>query len=271
MINRLDPRSQKGVGDQTSTALARQAYSPISRLIGQVVRPVSEFTEKRKSFSLKKVGRGLWTKFFTPEVAPSITHLGLTAGSDDANAALGAMQPRGVARIPGKSAMPLGQQREPETRTYKGILYVRGADGQWHLLKTPDAVNMETSTVAPPAPVSGAKPASKKVSAKAPAKRPARTAKKSPSKDAAKRSVKAAQNSPENPAKAPAKQPVPVAAKTSARKAAPARKKSASAPSHRAENPVQDAVEEPVSGLAAKPLTPDPAVNQPFFEPMQEV
>ena len=270
MINRLDPRSQKGAGGQTSTALARRAYSPISRLIGQVVRPVSELTEKRRSFSLKKIGRGLWTKFFTPEVAPSITHLGLTAGSDDADAAFGASQPRGVARISGKFATPLDQQREPETRTYKGVLYARGADGQWHLLKSPDTVKMEMPVVAPPAPVSGAKPA-RKASAKAPAKRPARTAKKSPSKDAAKRSVKAAQNSSENPAKSPAKRPVQAAAKTSARKAAPARKKSASAPSHKAEKPVQDAVEKPISELVAKPPTPDPAVNQPFFEPMQEV
>jgi Flp pilus assembly CpaE family ATPase len=32
---------------------------------------------------------------------------------------------------------PPSQQTEPETRTYKGAVYVKGADGEWHLKKTP--------------------------------------------------------------------------------------------------------------------------------------
>jgi Flp pilus assembly CpaE family ATPase len=32
-------------------------------------------------------------------------------------------------------AIPLNQSHEPEARTYKGVTYVKGADGQWHLQK----------------------------------------------------------------------------------------------------------------------------------------
>ncbi len=39
---------------------------------------------------------------------------------------------------PGPSTPP--QQAEPETRTYKGATYVKGADGEWHLQKTPTVI-----------------------------------------------------------------------------------------------------------------------------------
>jgi Flp pilus assembly CpaE family ATPase len=38
------------------------------------------------------------------------------------------------------SAIAPSQQAEPETRTYKGAVYVKGADGEWHLKKTPAAI-----------------------------------------------------------------------------------------------------------------------------------
>ncbi|MGD0294736.1 MAG: AAA family ATPase [Terracidiphilus sp.] len=37
------------------------------------------------------------------------------------------------------SVIPTSQQTEPETRTYRGATYMKGADGEWHLVKTPVA------------------------------------------------------------------------------------------------------------------------------------
>ena len=37
------------------------------------------------------------------------------------------------------SVRPPSQQTEPETRSYKGATYVKGADGEWHLSRTPIA------------------------------------------------------------------------------------------------------------------------------------
>jgi pilus assembly protein CpaE len=171
VINRFEPRSSDVADGQSSTALTRPAYKPISRLIGQLARPAFDTPvapEKKAGFSLKGFGRSIWSKLATPEKVPSMTQLGLAADQQDA----GAAQPDATAKINERSAQSAsvvalggqhafspadragfanatsilrngihaagshGHRREPETRMYMGALYAKGEDGQWHLLKT---------------------------------------------------------------------------------------------------------------------------------------
>ncbi|MGA3161705.1 MAG: AAA family ATPase [Terracidiphilus sp.] len=46
----------------------------------------------------------------------------------------------GARRVAQPSPSTPSQQAEPETRTYKGATYVKGADGEWHLKKTPSVI-----------------------------------------------------------------------------------------------------------------------------------
>jgi hypothetical protein len=308
MVNPLEPRSSDVDEGQTATALTKPASSPFSQLIGQMVQPASDqptTSEKSTKFSLKGFSRSIWSKISTTEKPPSITQPGVAADLDDTGTQISA-----TANIPGKSVyVPAvgtvlaagartpftptdtmgrtdfagvkgggrsvgvtNQQGEPETRTYKGATYVRGADGQWHLQSTQTSgVNKKTSAVAWTAPARiayGAAPSAShkskpapakavaKVRAKAPAKRLIKAAIKPPAKAPAKRLIKAAAKPP---AKAPAKRLIKAAAKPPAkapvRKSAPAKKK-------------------PVPALSPKPAkavkSSKPAVNKPAPEPAKK-
>jgi hypothetical protein len=232
MINRTEPRTQGSAEGQTSTALTKMAYSPISRLIGQMARPVSDLpanAEKGAGFSFKGFGRKLWSKISTTEKGQSFTQLGLTDEDNYAGTAPGEAEPRGAAKLPERpvyasapgavfaagmpnphtladtpghhdyldgtqSASASKQHGGPETRTYKGANYVKGADGQWHLQKGQTSLHqmkMEAQATAhfyEPAPKADVAP--KKGLAKAPAKRVAKAAAKPAAKASAKRVVK---------------------------------------------------------------------------------
>jgi pilus assembly protein CpaE len=186
VINRFEPRSQGVPEGQTSTALTRPAYSPISGLIGQMARPASDLPatpEKKSSFSLKGLGRSIWSKISPAEKAPSFTQLGLKDDQENAAPAHGPTlsdltatlpakpvpapppsasfaaptqmpftpaqavdrtEPAAASRAAGQSAST-PKHHEPETRIYRGATYVKGADGQWHLRK-PDAGEVKKET-----------------------------------------------------------------------------------------------------------------------------
>jgi pilus assembly protein CpaE len=199
VINPFNPHTPGVPEGQTSTALTRTTYSPISRLIGRMARPVSDLPpapQKKTGFSLKGLGRSIWSKISSAEKTTSFTQLGLADDQDDPSAMTGAAQ--SAAGIPVKPAyappagkpfaagtqMPfaaagaadsadfMGAKRsvnqsasnpygKPETRIYQGATYVKGADGQWHLQKPQNAeVKKETPSVAwaMPAPSASAIP-----------------------------------------------------------------------------------------------------------------
>jgi Flp pilus assembly CpaE family ATPase len=159
--------------------------SPISRLIRQMTRSecgLPAIPEKKTGFSLKSLSRSLSGRSSAPE-ASSFTQLGLGADQDTPSAAQPAAaaasqpakpvyappaeSPRKVetpaptptvsanrpAPAPAKREMPQivstpARQGELETRTYKGATYVKGSDGEWHLLQAPAPAVTEA-----PAPV----------------------------------------------------------------------------------------------------------------------
>jgi hypothetical protein len=219
---------------------------------------LSATPEKRTGFSLKNFGRSLWAEISTAGKTPAITQLGLAPGQDNAGAAPGATQPDATANIPGntvytplagtvltaetqtpftpmdiedragladakrealQSAGAPDRQGEPETRTYKGATYVKGADREWHLQETQTSeVNKETPAIAWPMPAPIADDTALSAtelnaeSQPAPAKAaPAQTRKPAPEAKPAPRKA---------PAKAPAKPPVEAAAKPPAKAAA---------------------------------------------------
>jgi Flp pilus assembly CpaE family ATPase len=146
--------------------------SPISRLIRQMTRTAAglpAIPEKKAGFSLKSLSRSLAGRSSTPETS-SFTQLGLGTGPDTPDAA----QPATAASMPAKPVyappaeaprrvetpaptptvsasrpapapvkreaphiISTPRQGELETRTYKGATYVKGPDGEWHLLQTP--------------------------------------------------------------------------------------------------------------------------------------
>jgi hypothetical protein len=291
---------------------------------------LSATPEKRTGFSLKNFGRSLWAEISTAGKTPAITQLGLAPGQDNAGAAPGATQPDATANIPGntvytplagtvltaetqtpftpmdiedragladakrealQSAGAPDRQGEPETRTYKGATYVKGADREWHLQETQTSeVNKETPAIAwpMPAPIADdtalsatelnaesqpapakaapaqtrkpapeAKPAPRKAPAKAPAKPPVEAAAKPPAKAAAKAPAKAAAKPPaKTPAKPPVKTPAKVPAKAPAPKSAHAKGKPAPATNSKA-GKVSHAAKP--SKPAAKKPAPKPA------------
>ena len=158
--------------------------SPISRLIRQMTRSASglpAIPEKKTGFSLKSLSRSISGRSSAPE-ASSFTQLGLGTGQDTP----GAAQPAAAASLPAKPVYtpPVeaprkaetpaptptvsanrpapapakretpqivstpARQGELETRSYKGATYVKGPDGEWHLLQTPARAVTEA-----PAPV----------------------------------------------------------------------------------------------------------------------
>ncbi len=184
VINRYEPHSLGAGEDQESQALNRPASSPITRLIGQMAQPVSEPPappEKKKGFSLKGLRRSLWAKVSATDQEQEFTQLGLAPDHEDADstqpAAMAdksvdapraevlpmaetqappapkpATEPADVKRAATPASVPF-KQVEPETRTYQGATYVKGADGKWHLQQLPTSfVKKETPAAIPPTP-----------------------------------------------------------------------------------------------------------------------
>ena len=332
MINRIDPRAQGSAEGRTSTALTKMAYSPISRLIGQMAPAVSDSpanSDKGTSFSFKGLGRKLWSKISTTEKEHPITKLGLTDDENHAGTSSGAAQPTGAANFPSMSVhtapvapvfapgMPVRHrqvetagrgesiggklEREesgsassshgaPETRTYKGANYVKGADGQWHLQKSQTSLHqakMEAQATAhfyEPVPKAefapekglakqltkvATKSASKasatrvvKPAAKASAKRVAKpAAKKGSAKPAAKVSAKRAVKIKPTAAKPVAKSP--------SHKLSPEKKKTTHASGSKRAKAVKSsapAVHAQVAAHVADKPVPEPAVSQVILE-----
>jgi Flp pilus assembly CpaE family ATPase len=136
--------------------------------------------EKRGGFSLKSFRRGISDKMPSTGESQALTQLGLGSDRDYASVKpdIAAKIPGKPAQAPPapysppasavpqaatqkplpptertdrtdltgakrgapQSASAPSQQAELETRTYKGAVYVKGADGEWHLMKTPAAV-----------------------------------------------------------------------------------------------------------------------------------
>ncbi|MGP8176094.1 MAG: hypothetical protein ACLP7O_16325 [Terracidiphilus sp.] len=154
--------------------------------------PAIQEKGKRTGFSFKGLARSTSVKISTPEETPAITQPGFAPGQDKAGITPGATQPDATANIAEKSVstpaagtVPTAetptpftladiadrtdladakretlptvntpdQQGEPDTRIYKGVTYVRGADGQWHLQeKATNVVIHETPAIAWPTP-----------------------------------------------------------------------------------------------------------------------
>jgi pilus assembly protein CpaE len=306
VINRFEPRSPDVAEGQSSTALTRPAYKPISRLIGQMARPASDTPaapEKKTGFSLKGFGRSIWSKLAAPERVPSMTQLGLAADQEDANAPLGAAQPDTTANLNERSAYaphaakvitsaerrtfsqaaPVGfanaanmhqdgvhaagshgHRRGPETRTYRGALYAKGEDGQWHLQKTEtEAVKHETRAIPLPASTPDAVSQSAwaetvPVSAKKIVRKTKSVSKNSQAK--ASTSKKPVKNAVKPASKSSAKRPVKPVAKPAA--TAPAKRliKAAAKPALKApDGRLVNAAAKPLVKAAAKPPVRKPA------------
>ncbi len=311
VINRFDTRSEEAADIQSTTPFAKPGYAPISRQSGQIPRSASDLAatpEKKTGFSLKGFGRNIWARFSAAEKAPSITRLGLAAEEEKASPAAGptlsdltaslsskpaytpeartssAAGPQmphppspaagraGLAEAPSISTPK--KHEEPQTRTYKGATYVRGADGQWHLQKAEaSAVKEETPAVArampAPAAASATLPSTEEPRAKsgpAAAKAKATAAKPAPTKAKepvpkeesepreipAKRGAKAA---PKPAAKAPAKRAAKAAQKLSVKAASKQLKKAVQKPPAKAAGKqLKKAVQKPPVKAAAKRL-----------------
>jgi acyl CoA:acetate/3-ketoacid CoA transferase alpha subunit len=271
VINRYRPHSL-GIGEeQAGVALTGSEHLPISRLIGQMAGAGSEqpaTPEKKKGFSLKRLGQRIWSKISAAEVTDKFSHLGLDPLQQNAGPATVATGADGTAHSPRSSAQPTDSasngQSEPETRVYKGDTYVLCVDGEWHLDQDRTRVMIqETPAVASPMPApasldtapdglqSNAKPEPEPAKiAPAPAGESASQAKTASAKAAAKHPAKAVVK---HPAKAAAKHPVKAVAKPSAKVAAKHPAKANAKPSVKsaAKHPVI-AVAKPSAKVAAK-------------------
>jgi hypothetical protein len=224
-----------GVGeDETPAALAKPASSPISRPIEQMDEADSDqstIQDMKKGFSLNILKGGIFGKISSTEKEEESTQPGLTPGQDHADAALAATR--------------------PETRMYKGAVYEKGADGQWHLQQLPArAVKTETPAIASPTPAPPAHVAKPKPAAAAPAQaaKPAPPAAPAPQMAAA----KAAPAQAAKPAPPAAPAPQKVAAKVVVKPAVKA--KSAAKPAVKAKVPVKPAVKAKAKAAAKPPV-----------------
>jgi pilus assembly protein CpaE len=315
VVNRFESRLEGGAEGQNTTALVPSTRLPISRLIQQMTGSDSglpAIPERKTGFSLKNLGRNLWAKISPSGRAPAITQLRLEHSPNNASTTPGAIEPEVTANIPGKTVYtpPAGtvlraetptlfmptdiveakrevlpsvstpdRQGEPETRTYRGATYMKGADGQWRLQQTRthvtefDAKSQPAPAKAAPSqakkPTPQATPAPKKAPTKAPAKPPAKVAAKppvkTPAKSPAKSPAKAAAKPPAKtpakrrakaPAKRPAKAPAKRPAKAPAVKSAHAKRKPIPAARYKAGR-VSNSVKP--SKPAAKKPAPKPA------------
>jgi Flp pilus assembly CpaE family ATPase len=159
-------------------ALEDSPISRLIRQMARTACGLPPIPEKRGGFSLKSFRRGFSEKTPTVE-SRTLTQLGLGAGPDTVVAKPEAAAkipskptptpPPAASAPPAATRRPLtptpaptdkavradhegarrvaqpspstpSQQAEPETRTYKGATYVKGADGEWHLKKTPSVI-----------------------------------------------------------------------------------------------------------------------------------
>jgi Flp pilus assembly CpaE family ATPase len=159
-------------------ALEDSPMSRLIRQMARTACGLPARPEKKGGFSLKSFSRGFSAKAPASKDTRTLTQLGLGSSQEDSVAAKpqaavkAASKPSHTpaasaapAAVPQKpvtptvkptakaertdlggakqgaqpSVVPPSQQTEPETRTYKGATYVKGADGEWHLKKTPVA------------------------------------------------------------------------------------------------------------------------------------
>jgi Flp pilus assembly CpaE family ATPase len=158
-------------------ALEDSPISRLIRQMARTACGLPATPEKKGGFSLKSFSRGFSAKTPASSETRTLTQLGLGSSQDNA-AAKPEAAPKVTSRpsqtpsasaapapVPQKpvtptpkptaktermdlggakqgaaaSVSPPSQQTEPETRTYKGATYVKGADGEWHLKRTPVA------------------------------------------------------------------------------------------------------------------------------------
>ncbi|MGD0680553.1 MAG: AAA family ATPase [Terracidiphilus sp.] len=159
-------------------ALEDSPISRLIRQMARTACGLPAIQEKKGGFSLKSFSRGFSSKPpASGGDARALTQLGLGTDAETADAkpeapAKAASKPPLTPRTPPANAAPAAgtqkpvappakaadrtdvkgtkqgaqqstsapsQQTEAETRTYKGAVYVKGADGEWHLKKTPSA------------------------------------------------------------------------------------------------------------------------------------
>jgi Flp pilus assembly CpaE family ATPase len=158
-------------------ALEDSPISRLIRQMSRTACGLPAAPEKKSGFSLKSLSRSISGKASTSEKATDFTQLGLTPAQDEAVAeppersyyappasthpASGRPAPftpvdrtertervdrserldradlAGAKRGGRQSESAPSRQTEPETRTYKGATYVKGVDGEWHLLEAP--------------------------------------------------------------------------------------------------------------------------------------
>jgi Flp pilus assembly CpaE family ATPase len=173
---------------QTTAVPLAMEDSPISRLIRQMARtacglpPAPE--KKTGGFSLKGFSRSITAKVAVPDESAALTSLGLTSDRDDAGTSSDESRHESQGRNGGRSAgapvarsssaartqspaesadrssassgrrgsLSSSQQIGPETRTYKGSTYVKGADGEWHLQEPVTAAVVQEAPVVRPEP-----------------------------------------------------------------------------------------------------------------------
>ena len=161
----------------TPLALEDSPISRLIRQMARTACGLPAIPEKKGGFSLKSFSRGFSSKAPSSGNARTLTQLGLGSITDSAvvkpeaparaasrpaqyppppvSAAPAALPHKpvtpakaeradqgSVKQLPQQSAaspsQPTSQQQtEPETRTYKGEVYVKGEDGEWHLKRTP--------------------------------------------------------------------------------------------------------------------------------------
>jgi hypothetical protein len=244
VMNRYEPRNLSVGEGQTTEALSNSDDSPISRLTGQMDESYSdldEAEEKKSSFSLEGLKRSIWAKVSAGDNSEGFTQLGLASVKDNAGATRGATQSGATKKAPSRSANASHAgtrsrgsiQEEPETRTYRGALYVKGANGEWHLQAS--SVKTESPAIDLSVPDSIAYDAAFNLPEFITEFQPALPTKKAPAKANANASAK------------------PVKAKGSASNSAPAKKRSVAASSN-----VRTGVVKP-SRSAVKNSAPKPA------------
>lgn len=183
-LNRFNAECSERDGESSSWAGPRWAAG-FRRQIARLTAGVSSTAEtqpKKSGFSLRGLGRSIWSRIATPGRAPSMTKLGLEADQGDANAKTSAFQPEATQRFTDRpvyahpdaslfapadrsyiAETAHGQvsrataHEQPQTRTYMGATYVKNDDGQWRLQDS-DAGRYEGSAIPLPSslPATGA-------------------------------------------------------------------------------------------------------------------
>jgi Flp pilus assembly CpaE family ATPase len=173
---------------QTTAVPLAMEDSPISRLIRQMARtacglPAAQEKEKKSGgFSLKGFSRSISSRVSVPDESAALTSLGLTSDREDDDSSSGNSQRESQGKSVGRSSSAASAKSSPaartqspaestdrvtapsakrasssqligpETRTYKGSTYVKGADGEWHLQEPETAAVVQEAPVARPEP-----------------------------------------------------------------------------------------------------------------------